>query len=199
MRSTLSIIVVLILINCCTSITNVGALFDGCKKNAIYCQKFKGKKLYFEERYNLTPADFRVKTHLKSGASVATTLELEVYRETDSIVAVAKAVLLKKYSVIRKDVLNSKGLDGLMAHESHHFMITEIHARILQAKVDSLLTYNKSGILENRINVLYNKVIRQIDKMQNQYDKETKHGTIKEEQLRWENKIQILLNEKPKL
>jgi len=90
-----------------------------------------------------------------------------------------------------------KGLENdtlLLRHEQYHFNITEYHARLMNKylkinKIDSEKDYQKE----------LNKIHEKLNKMQDEYDKETNHSIIVEQQEIWENKVDSLMGIKKKI
>ena len=82
--------------------------------------------------------------------------------------------------------------DDLLLHEQGHFDISELHARLL----DKALKNNtfKSNY-KDEINEIYQYILDQRDKMQEQYDRETDHSRNKEKQLKWTKRIDYELRE----
>lgn len=83
-------------------------------------------------------------------------------------------------------VKKNKMSDELLRHEQVHFNISEMHARIFKEKVD---LYPFSMEVESEIELIYNTTFEALLAMQIQYDEETDHCKIKDEQLRWTNFI----------
>ncbi|MDH5366177.1 MAG: DUF922 domain-containing protein [Cyclobacteriaceae bacterium] len=75
----------------------------------------------------------------------------------------------------------------LLQHEQIHFNIYELHARNLRKSLDSLgyISSHKYYLVDILVNNTYNK----IDDMNTKYDRETWHGIIKSQQLRWNNEV----------
>lgn len=82
----------------------------------------------------------------------------------------------------------------LLGHEQLHFDITELHARKLR-KVLTAFTPRMNNEVKRELESVYQKIERSRRQMQQQYDKETRHGTLQEVQERWERKIENELKE----
>jgi hypothetical protein len=86
-----------------------------------------------------------------------------------------------------KSWTKTKDSDRLLAHEQLHFDITELFARKLRKEISQLGTgcaerYKPSVELYDRFDSACNE-------FQAQYDKETRHSILEEEQLRWEKLV----------
>ncbi len=81
----------------------------------------------------------------------------------------------------------------LLRHEQLHFDITELHARILRKRLSDAFRKNQNpgAIFEESFQVLN----RELNAMQERYDRETVHGTQAEAQKDWETMIARLLEE----
>lgn len=81
-----------------------------------------------------------------------------------------------------------KDSDHLLAHEQLHFDITELYTRKLRKLISEM-----EGDCERAsrsLQKVYDRNYEALAKYQAQYDRETKHSIIEEEQLRWEKKVQ---------
>lgn len=78
----------------------------------------------------------------------------------------------------------------LLKHEQTHFDITEIHARILNRRIQSYAFTSNS---KKEVKALYEQVEEERRVMQRAFDKETNHSINREEEKKWEDKIAKLL------
>ena len=89
----------------------------------------------------------------------------------------------------------------VLQHERGHFDITEISARkfwkILKAKHLDHVKNSEAKKKYLAIKELYHTIANESEEMQDQYDKETNHSIIKEEQIKWTAKINKQLEELP--
>jgi hypothetical protein len=83
--------------------------------------------------------------------------------------------------------------DYVLSHEQGHFDIAEIFARKLNKQMSEYVFHKKT--YQQDLNTIYNDILNEKDKMQNNYDKETNHSINKEQQAEWLKKISGLLNE----
>lgn len=75
----------------------------------------------------------------------------------------------------------------ILNHEQHHFDISYIAARIFADKVKN------SGVTTSNVNVLLPRIYKEccdiMNKLQDDYDGQTKNGQVKEMQERWNNSL----------
>lgn len=83
--------------------------------------------------------------------------------------------------------------DWILGHEQGHFDIAEIFARKLKKEV-SAYTFNKNTFQKD-LDVIYNKIMKEKEALQNQYDDETDFSRNKPKQEEWLKKIEKMLEE----
>jgi hypothetical protein len=83
--------------------------------------------------------------------------------------------------------------DHILSHEQGHFDITEIFARRLN-KETSEYKFNKSSYQKD-LQKIYDDIVKEKEKLQNQYDKETDFSRNKDKQAEWLKKIDKMLEE----
>lgn len=89
----------------------------------------------------------------------------------------------KQSSWVRK----GRESDYALTHEQHHFDVTYIITNsFIQKLKEAKYTRNNYG---NQVEKIYNECCRQLEKMQNEYDGQTKNGQLKNIQAEWNNKI----------
>jgi len=87
-----------------------------------------------------------------------------------------------------------KGVDDyVLKHEQGHFDITEFFSRTLR-KTLSETKFKKYATIGDEVAKIFNENFEACDKMQDEYDKETDHSKVKDEQLRWDKKISEMLD-----
>jgi hypothetical protein len=93
----------------------------------------------------------------------------------------------KQNSWVRK----GKNTAYILNHEQHHFDVTYIAAKMFIDKVKAagLTTSN----METLLSKIYKECTTAMHKMQNDYDKETNNGQIKEKQEEWNKFIELQL------
>ncbi len=79
---------------------------------------------------------------------------------------------------------------SLLKHEQTHFDITEIHARLLNGRIQS---YPFTSNSKAEVKALYGQVEEERRAMQKTFDKETNHSINTEEEKKWEARIARLL------
>lgn len=89
---------------------------------------------------------------------------------------------------------NGKNTTILM-HEQRHFDITAIKACELRQRIEQT-TFTPNSYQE-QLKELLNTVQQEGTEMQNEYDRETEHGTIIDQQEKWNKKIINILAEQP--
>lgn len=88
-------------------------------------------------------------------------------------------------------VRNGKNTQYILNHEQHHFDITYISAKMFINKVrTATLTITNMEVLLSKI---YNESVAYMNKMQNNYDKETNNGQTKQKQEEWNTFIEAKL------
>lgn len=83
--------------------------------------------------------------------------------------------------------------DHILGHEQGHFDITEIFARKLNNETGEY-KFNKSSYQKD-LQKIYDDIVKEKEKFQNRYDKETDFSRNKEKQAEWSTKIQEMLEE----
>lgn len=83
--------------------------------------------------------------------------------------------------------------DHILSHEQGHFDIAEIFARKLNKKMQGYRV--NTSTMQNDLKKIYQDVMDEKEKMQNDYDEETNHSIIKEKQAEWLKKIESMLGD----
>jgi hypothetical protein len=82
--------------------------------------------------------------------------------------------------------------DYALNHEQHHFDITYLVTCMFMQKLKAAaFTW---GNYNSLLNKLYAETSRQLEKMQNEYDGQTKNGQLKDVQAEWNKKIESQLS-----
>ncbi len=84
-------------------------------------------------------------------------------------------------------VIKGKETDYALNHEQHHFDVTWIVANnfFKKLKAANFSWQNYNSLLDK----IYTDSMKELEKMQNQYDGETRNGRVNSEQIRWNKKI----------
>lgn len=143
---------------------------------------------YYNENSRLTWADFQgsVPENPQFGAISSLDLKTKFNSENEFTYININSCFLPSESWA---VENMKSL-ALLNHEQRHFDIVEIHARIYRKymymyyKGSDIITYIKHG---------NDSIVSEMDKMQAIYDKETNLSRDSVQQLKWNRKIDSLL------
>lgn len=99
-----------------------------------------------------------------------------------------KAYFYPRLSWFRPQKVTAKTL----RHEQTHFDISELHARILRKKIAQFTFSHRS---KQEIKAIYKEVESSRHKMQEAFDKETRHSMNSEAEAAWERKVAKLLRE----
>jgi hypothetical protein len=151
---------------------------------------FSQDTLFWKPGYRLTWNDFMGKPDLHSNylALSSAGISYNLFYNSNSIQVNAKAFFVKSGSW-RKPAADSI----LLRHEQGHFDITEIYRRKLVQTAKEI----PAGVPEKAAWVIEkaDKIIKQKNAYQLQYDSETRNGTDKKKQEQWLATIQQLLQE----
>ncbi len=83
--------------------------------------------------------------------------------------------------------MKEKGKDAhILAHEQHHFDISYLHALRFMEK---LRQQRFSQDAMNEIRRIYDETVAELQAMQNQYDRDSDHGIVKDRQAAWGEKV----------
>jgi hypothetical protein len=137
----------------------------------------------------LTWADYKAAPDASSDAAASTTTYLGISYDISS-----RGFSYKIESSFSKT--RSWGLhktEYILAHEQGHFDIAEIFARKLHKKM-SAYTFNKNTY-QRVLKKIYQDILDEKERLQNDYDKETNHSINKEKQEEWLKKISGLLED----
>jgi len=83
--------------------------------------------------------------------------------------------------------------EEVLNHEQLHFDITEVFARKLYG--EAALLKDEPGDIPAKAKELFNRINSECEKMQEQYDDETQHGTVIDRQTAWNKKVNELLKQ----
>jgi hypothetical protein len=160
-----------------------------------YNEPVEGDTIYYNTNRPLKWTDFQQKPRSgsKHGAEIFASLGYNEHVELIKGVIIVKIDLKvfapKSACWVREDVKDEYGLN----HEQRHFDIVKLAAghfkKAIQAEKLSVNNY------DGNINVAYFDALREIDKLQKQYDAETQHSINIYQQQLWNNKIDKELQE----
>jgi hypothetical protein len=108
-----------------------------------------------------------------------------------------KSILnIKVYCYFDKNkswVKDGKATEYILAHEQHHFDISYIATCIFIDRIQS--TVFNAGSLNTTLPVIYNECLDIMNRMQDEYDTQTKNGQSKDKQAEWDRKINSMLKQ----
>jgi hypothetical protein len=137
----------------------------------------------------LTWSDYKASPDTESDAAASTTSYLAIEYDITSFSFGYK--IQSRFSKTRSWGLYKTPY--ILSHEQGHFDIAEIFARKLNMNM-SEYTFNKRTYQPD-LNKIYNDILEEKEKMQNNYDKETNHSINKEKQAEWLKKIATMLED----
>ncbi len=147
------------------------------------------KPIPFKEYDRITFENFRGLEFFKKNlygnerfAYVVTSIESDINNETVSV----QALFHPSRSFVYKKNINSK---ELLSHEKYHFKITELFARKAKEKISNLKKFDKTEIKN-----IITKTNEEEHLFQKQYDYDTFHSYVLNEQKKYEKRVDSLLN-----
>lgn len=155
----------------------------------LFAQDSKEELMDWNASRKLTWADYKSKPNPESDAAASTTTLLLINYSINNSGLTYK--IQSKFSKTRSWGLHKT--DYILSHEQGHFDIAEIFARKLHKKMSEYKFDRRN--YQKHLDKIYQEVVDEKSKMQNQYDKETNHSINKEEQAKWLKKIAELLEE----
>jgi len=157
--------------------------------NLSFAQSKNEELLDWSASRKLTWNDYKASPDPNSDAAASTTSYLAIEYNISSSSFGYK--IQSRFSKTRSWGLHKTAY--ILSHEQGHFDIAEIFARKLNKEM-SEYKFNKRTYQQD-LNKIYNKILDEKEKMQNDYDKETNHSIKKEEQAEWLKKIAKMLEE----
>lgn len=88
-----------------------------------------------------------------------------------------------------------KGSDVLLKHEQYHFHLAEYQRRVL-AELLQTTKFKSVNTIVDEITALNLRAFEMVDKIQDEYDRETDHSRVADKQKEWERKIDKMLEAK---
>jgi len=139
----------------------------------------------------LTWNDFKGTVDYNSRHSAISNIDID-YQEKktkDSVMFTVKCLFSKQLSWVYYAAIESTESDSLLLiHERGHFDIGEIYARKLR-KVLSETHFTNDELLNGKSDVIADSINKLLMVEQKLYDEETEHGSNKEKQKEWKNRI----------
>lgn len=155
----------------------------------LFAQTRHEELLDWDANRRLSWADYKAKPDQNSDAAASTTSILVISYNISSTGFTYKIEC--RFSKTRSWGLHKT--EYILSHEQGHFDIAEIFARKLHKKM-SEYRFNKRTYQKD-LDKIYEEVVKEKEKMQNDYDRETNHSINKEKQAEWLQKIRQLLEE----
>ena len=154
-----------------------------------FAQEKGDELLKWSDSRKLTWDDYKAApdTSGEFAASTTTYLEIEYTFMTDGF----RFKIKSSFSQTNSWGLNKTNY--ILRHEQGHFDIAEIFARKLYQQMKQYKYNNKTGKEDTQ--KLYNTIVDEKAKMQDDYDVETNHSINKEKQKEWLKKIEKMLEE----
>lgn len=145
-----------------------------------------GDVVYFHAKKKLQWPDFRGDVPRETGTVAAITMSGFGYMANTKVLGKKGELTVKVYCFFNKNkswVKPGKTTPYILNHEQHHFDISYIAANIFIDKLQSaeLTVANYNQVLAR----IYNECIEIMNKMQDEYDGQTRNGQDKDEQARW--------------
>lgn len=137
----------------------------------------------------LTWADYKASPDPYSDAAASTTTSLSIEYNISSSGFTYK--IKSRFSKTRSWVLHKT--DYILSHEQGHFDLAEVFARKLHMQMSEYV-FNKKTYQKD-LDKIYKTITEEKTKMQDDYDRETRHSINKEKQAEWLKKIAGLLKE----
>jgi hypothetical protein len=157
-------------------------------KLSDYTEKPEGDTIYYAANRPLTWADFQDKPlpgnfEAEVFTSIGYTEKAEVEKGFIILSLAIKVDMPKSDCWVRAGGREDYALN----HEQRHFDITKLVAEHFKQKIMAMKLPPDN--YDGEINVEYLETLRELNRMQTQYDRETHHGTDHEEQARWNEQI----------
>ena len=152
-----------------------------------YAQSINEELLDWSASRRLTWNDYKARPEPESDAAASTTSYLAIEYNISSSSFGYK--IQSRFSKTRSWGLHKT--EYILSHEQGHFDIAEIFARKLNKKM-SEYRFNKRTY-QQELNKIYQDILDEKEKLQNDYDKETNHSINKEKQAEWLMKIAVML------
>lgn len=137
----------------------------------------------------LTWADYKASPDPNSDAAASTTTSLSIEYNIGSSGFSYK--IKSRFSKTRSWVLHKT--DYILSHEQGHFDLAEVFARKLHKQMSEYVFNKKTYQID--LDKIYKTITEEKTKMQDDYDRETRHSINKEKQADWLKKIAALLKE----
>lgn len=153
--------------------------------------------VYYAHEHPLTWDDFTGKVNKESPSSAVSFSSFSydgsglLKNDTLRVQLTIQVYFVKSGSWVRPGQADSYSL----AHEQTHFDIAKLSAERFRRKVEE--TRLSPDYYDSEISFIYWDVYREMNTLQEQYDKETRHGGDRAAQYRWQEKVKRMLRPLP--
>lgn len=155
----------------------------------LFAQDKDEELLTWNAAKKLTWKDYKGSPDTNSDAAASTTTYISIeYNITNNSFGYK---IQMRFSKTRSWGLHKT--EYILSHEQGHFDIAEIFARKLH-KTMSAYTFDKRSY-QKELKKIYDDILEEKEKMQDDYDNETRHSINKEKQAEWLTKIKEMLEE----
>ena len=156
-----------------------------------YTQEEKDKIVWSEER-PLTWEDFKAAPNLQSPFHAETSSGIShsfSVKQSDIILDFDYDV--KTYFRSHQSwVKPTENTPYLLGHEQLHFNISELHARKLRQALEA---YEIDKDFKRDLRNIYDSILKESEKMQQQFDAETRHSLNRDAEMAWRNFVSLEL------
>ena len=149
---------------------------------------FGADTISWKENSPLHFSDFKAKPSGTWAGNTYSGITLAFSQDEKGIHLMVQCVFLCKQSFLKDTSLS------LLHHEQLHFDLTELYRRKMMQQL-SHKDFSKEKNIGAAIQKIYNEVNEQLNKEQDNYDKETQHGIIPDKQKLWEQNVQKQLKQ----
>ena len=146
------------------------------------------KGIVWNENAPLEWEDYKGKVPISNmAATTACQIKLDISCDDDIFTYTITAVMMPEKSWVKKNLAD----DNLLEHERLHFDISELYARKIRAAFANIHTDCHHFDIYDKI---IHKMVKEMEAVQQRYDKDTNHGTIYSPHEVWRNKIALELD-----
>lgn len=138
----------------------------------------------------LTWADFQGKPDITSGAAALSAYVTSYDTECAGGMFVPRVVsrFLPKMSWVKSVHLTNRGSDAILKHEQIHFDLSEVQARRARQHLRALPS--PCSLSEQEFDRIFKEFGQRDGDIQQQYDRETVHGTDARRQNEWQSRVE---------
>lgn len=157
----------------------------------IFSQEVETNEILWKEGHKLDWRDFRAIPDTTTGITAISEIGIR-YSTSNSgkwLIVIVEAYFNPNNSWVRED----SRLQIILAHEQLHFDIAEFYARQMRQQIsNSRITFNGNT---RQLTMIYNSLLKEYDKTDEQYDIETNYSMDSVSQYQWIQDIKVQLDE----